>query len=56
MADDGFFDDLVKAGLIIGSIWLGVEFLKKLSKKCWRCGNLMTPNQQVCNVCSQNGQ
>lgn len=45
MAEENFWDDLVKVGLVIGSIWLGAEFLKKLSKKCWNCGSSMAQDQ-----------
>ncbi len=34
MADkDNFLEDLAKIGLILGSIWLGVEFLKAFADK-----------------------
>ena len=56
MADDGIWDDLVKAGLIIGSIWLGAEFLKKLTKRCWKCQSPMASDQRRCLICGQDGQ
>ena len=31
--NDDFWDDLAKVGLILGSIWLGSEFLKAFSDK-----------------------
>ena len=33
MTDDNFWDDLAKIGLIMGSIWLGSEFLKAFTDK-----------------------
>ena len=30
--DKNLLDELLKAGLILGSIWLGAEFLKSLSE------------------------
>ena len=56
MAEDGFVDDLVKVGLVLGSIWLGAEFLRKLTKKCWRCQNPMASDQRKCLMCGQDGQ
>ncbi len=56
MANDDFWDDLIKAGLVIGSIFLGVKFLEGLSKKCRKCGNPMALNQTKCNICGEDGQ
>lgn len=56
MANDDFWDDLIKAGLVIGSIFLGAKFLEGLTKKCWRCGNPMASNQRKCLRCGQDGQ
>lgn len=37
--DENVLDELIKVGLILGSIWLGAEFLKGLSEKNKRGGN-----------------
>ena len=33
MSDENIVDDILKIGLILGSIWLGSEILKNLSKE-----------------------
>ncbi|HLD37936.1 MAG TPA: hypothetical protein VJA20_00670 [Candidatus Nanoarchaeia archaeon] len=33
MAKDDFWDEVVKIGLVLGSIWLGSEIIKSLSKE-----------------------
>jgi hypothetical protein len=39
MTNDDFWDEVVKIGLVLGSIWLGSEIIKSLSKEDKKGGN-----------------
>ena len=53
MSKDNFWEDVIKLGIMLGTIWLGNEFLKSISnaKQCPNCKTLNPKDRTQCSNC-----